>query len=594
MKILDTFVSLNGTTTQSEIIKNSLSFCAKKVSALICVLGFLVVNISFLYSQTGEVQVQSPLRVFGPVYIQPQGDIGMGIFQPVSSPGTIVDTDGNGLPDAWEMQYFGHLGNNPTADTDGDGLTNLQEYQQGSNPAVPNTTPPPPALPPMNGMLAWYYGSEAYTDAGMQAKCTQGGTDACYTLKDLSGNGRNLVQATATKQPIYQAGQKPSVTFDGVDDELLLSSFTQSQPISIFMVAKAKSYSGSNQDWISLNSTGNGLRVKTDATNITVMSGAATGAAVPRPAQATYYMIATQLNMTASSIKLGKNTTVTGPGSTLGSTFISLGSGNGQRFSNIDVCELIIYAGALNPDSGDGLWVRQYLDAKYNFGIYSKIKVPPLDNIIARYDASKAYQDDARTIPCVNDGDLISTIEDLSGNNRHLTLTTPSNPKPVLHADATNQKPAWKRIAGTSDLHNLSPIPGPFIIYVLMNVQVDSSIWANTNPGNPNDYQPRVDFDPVYYYVPFNTPWQPGPQGIVMNKWVLSVYQMSNNGYFKIDLNPALNHSWAPSLDGFATGVTGDTAEILIYQGQHDPTAGIGLDVYRYFNSKYNLNLPVP
>jgi len=39
-----------------------------------------------------------------------------------------VDTDGNGLPDRWQMHYFGHLGVDPNADPDHDGLNNLQEY----------------------------------------------------------------------------------------------------------------------------------------------------------------------------------------------------------------------------------------------------------------------------------------------------------------------------------------------------------------------------------------------------------------------------------------------------------------------------------
>jgi subtilisin family serine protease len=38
----------------------------------------------------------------------------------------IVDTDTNGLPDWWELQYFGHLtGTNPNADADHDGMSNL-------------------------------------------------------------------------------------------------------------------------------------------------------------------------------------------------------------------------------------------------------------------------------------------------------------------------------------------------------------------------------------------------------------------------------------------------------------------------------------
>jgi len=63
-----------------------------------------------------------------------------------SNPDTVagpVDSDHNGLPDAWELQYFGHLGVDPNAvTTNGDGLTNLQEFQLGRNPtkaAQPDT-----------------------------------------------------------------------------------------------------------------------------------------------------------------------------------------------------------------------------------------------------------------------------------------------------------------------------------------------------------------------------------------------------------------------------------------------------------------------
>jgi hypothetical protein len=45
-----------------------------------------------------------------------------------------LDTDRDGLPDAWEMRYFGNLSPGPNEDLDGDGLTNLMEYRQGLNP----------------------------------------------------------------------------------------------------------------------------------------------------------------------------------------------------------------------------------------------------------------------------------------------------------------------------------------------------------------------------------------------------------------------------------------------------------------------------
>jgi Bacterial Ig domain/IPT/TIG domain/Bacterial TSP3 repeat len=45
-----------------------------------------------------------------------------------------ADSDGDGLPDVWEIQYFGNLGQGAAGDPDGDGVTNIQEYRRGSNP----------------------------------------------------------------------------------------------------------------------------------------------------------------------------------------------------------------------------------------------------------------------------------------------------------------------------------------------------------------------------------------------------------------------------------------------------------------------------
>ncbi len=49
------------------------------------------------------------------------------------------DDDANGLPDWWEMKYFGHLGNDADADSDADGLTNMQEYENGTDPTDTDT-----------------------------------------------------------------------------------------------------------------------------------------------------------------------------------------------------------------------------------------------------------------------------------------------------------------------------------------------------------------------------------------------------------------------------------------------------------------------
>jgi hypothetical protein len=50
---------------------------------------------------------------------------------------TAFDTDADGLPDAWELQYFPSISDpraTPNADPDGDGYTNTQEYVAGTNP----------------------------------------------------------------------------------------------------------------------------------------------------------------------------------------------------------------------------------------------------------------------------------------------------------------------------------------------------------------------------------------------------------------------------------------------------------------------------
>jgi hypothetical protein len=50
-----------------------------------------------------------------------------------------LDTDGDGLPDNWEIKYFGTLAWGAEDDPDGDGLNNLYEYLAGKDPTKPET-----------------------------------------------------------------------------------------------------------------------------------------------------------------------------------------------------------------------------------------------------------------------------------------------------------------------------------------------------------------------------------------------------------------------------------------------------------------------
>lgn len=60
---------------------------------------------------------------------------------PVNRASNLADTDGEGLPDAWEQQYFTTLTYNAGDDPDGDRFANLQEYTAGTSPADPASRP---------------------------------------------------------------------------------------------------------------------------------------------------------------------------------------------------------------------------------------------------------------------------------------------------------------------------------------------------------------------------------------------------------------------------------------------------------------------
>jgi len=50
-----------------------------------------------------------------------------------------VDNDKDSLPDDWELAYFPNLNQDSADDYDGDTLDNLEEYENGTNPKVPNS-----------------------------------------------------------------------------------------------------------------------------------------------------------------------------------------------------------------------------------------------------------------------------------------------------------------------------------------------------------------------------------------------------------------------------------------------------------------------
>jgi alpha-tubulin suppressor-like RCC1 family protein len=65
------------------------------------------------------------------------GDGQLGISEEITESGptpTAKSTNHSGMPDAWQMYWFGRTGVDPNGDEDGDGLRNLEEYKLGTLP----------------------------------------------------------------------------------------------------------------------------------------------------------------------------------------------------------------------------------------------------------------------------------------------------------------------------------------------------------------------------------------------------------------------------------------------------------------------------
>jgi hypothetical protein len=54
---------------------------------------------------------------------------------------SIIDSDNDGMPDWWEIRYFQSLRESGSADQDGDGYTNLQEYASSTDPTAKDQRP---------------------------------------------------------------------------------------------------------------------------------------------------------------------------------------------------------------------------------------------------------------------------------------------------------------------------------------------------------------------------------------------------------------------------------------------------------------------
>ncbi|XXF08319.1 hypothetical protein J3Q00_20410 [Pseudomonas sp. D2-3] len=83
-----------------------------------------------------------------------------------------ADSDGDGMDDDWELEHFGNLDRDGAGDFDGDGISDLDEFTNRTDPKVADATPLPPQLlsPADNAHVA-----EVFTALRVTNSPTQGG-----------------------------------------------------------------------------------------------------------------------------------------------------------------------------------------------------------------------------------------------------------------------------------------------------------------------------------------------------------------------------------------------------------------------------------
>ncbi len=90
-----------------------------------------VVSHTFIARQDKITITLDGRGVTTPEFIDHNAILQAATLEVLAAPG---DTDSDGLPDAWELEWFGDLTQNGAGDRDGDGLTNLEEFQNYTDP----------------------------------------------------------------------------------------------------------------------------------------------------------------------------------------------------------------------------------------------------------------------------------------------------------------------------------------------------------------------------------------------------------------------------------------------------------------------------
>ncbi len=209
------------------------------------------------------------------------------------------------------------------------------------------------------GLISWYR-----SDLGITTGHAIGSVSV---WADQSGGGNNLVQFTASGQPLLidnQLNGYPCVRFDGINDEMLTNSFSSLYPYSIFIVFKLNALVDYAAIFTGDSFPAGYLSVYPAAGGGGLFSN--NGGVLQNPdfTPFQYCLVTAIFDGVNSSLQTGNGTEAIGNAGTNTISKFSLGgSYTVSNLSQIDVCDIVIVDHAATVDEIDN--VKDYVLARY-------------------------------------------------------------------------------------------------------------------------------------------------------------------------------------------------------------------------------------
>ena len=236
-------------------------------------------------------------------------------------------------------------------------VTNLSGFGGGGS----SVGTPPDEITGAN-LVVWYRADQGITG------------DPVSQWNDLSGNGRNLTQATSGSRPDYVASGspfsgQPYISCDGTDDRIgTAAAFTsETQPYHVFMVAHIVTY-GADDYLAHINDDAGGgiARILMTTSSAQIYQGAATATNAVDPETGNDFLLNSFFSGASSYQKLNNDSAVSGgnPGTAAMDKITLCSIDSGANYAAIYIAEFFAFDAEVTGDELTNL--ESYINARYS------------------------------------------------------------------------------------------------------------------------------------------------------------------------------------------------------------------------------------